>query len=337
MKLKYSVDNHNRLLIRSTKSKTPLIPKGSFSINKDSQLEYWLNEPLSWRRLYNLPSRIVFEGNWSLNVNHDLELRLSKTREHLEDSRIVLKGGIVSIDNNVLSFEIVTAQGEFTGVSQFRILKLAGIWQADERNRITFRVNKKQFPDTLTFKAGWQINKNQQIEYTYEKTSLITKSKIDKTIVFDGFWKIDSRHRLIYILSCSFDSSFVFKAQIENPNVYPQGKSIKYRLGIGISKSKKLDYKVITLYGEWKFKRNLGLIFKMDYGDNNVQELEFGAEVSFEHKRLVFSIKDTRGKPLGITLTYSYSLFNSLEPQAFIRLKSYRKELGFEAGFSLPF
>jgi len=106
---------------------------------------------------------------------------------------------------------------------------------------------------------------------------------------------------------------------------------------MGISKPQKLDYKVITLYGEWKFKRNLGLIFSMDYGNNKVQEQEFGAEVSFGRNKLVFSIKDARGKPLGITLTYSYSLINSLQPQAFIRLKSQRKELGFEAGFSIPF
>ncbi|MDD2680313.1 MAG: hypothetical protein PHO03_05915 [Candidatus Omnitrophica bacterium] len=330
MKLKYSIDSRNQLLVKSPKSKTPLTPCGIFSVNKNNQLEYWLNEPPRWRAIYNLPKKLVFEGSWSLNANHDLELKLSKTAEQSEGERLVLKGDIISVDNNILAFEVVSRQ-------TLRILKLSGAWQADEANRLVFQVEKKAFPDELIFKAGWQLNKNQQLEYTYTKTRLATKSKINQSFTFKGFWKIDSRHKLVYILAHSPDARFDFKVQLENPNIYPQDKAIKYRVGMGLRQPKGPDYRLITLYGEWKFKRNLGLIFSMDYGNHKVQEAEFGAELTFERNKFVFSLKDRRGEPLGITLTYSYSLLNALEPRVFIRLKAIQKELGVEAGFSIPF
>lgn len=333
MKHKYSVSPRNLLVISIPKQKT-FQPKGTFRINRNNQLEYWLNEPQNWRKVYNLPQKIAFEGNWQLNSNHDLELILSKTHDQSEKNKLTLKGQIISVENNIITFEIVT-KDEIS--SSFSILKLAGIWQTDEDNRLNFQITKKGLPDTLTFKAAWQINKNQQIEYSYEKINLATKLKVAQTLTFEGFWRIDSDHRLTYVLSRNLNSQFDFRVFLESPNIYPQQNAIKYRLGIGIKQPKSTDYKLLTLSGQWKFNRNLGLIFSMDYGAGKVQEIEFGAEVTFERNKLNLSLKNTKGQPLGVTLTYTYKLLNTLEPQVFIRLKSYQKQLGVEAGFSVPF
>ncbi len=333
MRYKYSVSPQNQLIVSVPKQK-PLKPKGNFQINQNNQLEYWFNEPQNWRQLYNLPQKIVFEGKWQLDSNHDLELILNKTRDQSEGNRLTLKGEIISAENNIIAFEIVTRR-EVT--STFSILKLTGTWQADEFNRLTFEAAKKDAPDTLTFKAAWQVNKNQQIEYTYEKTNLRTKTKVKQTLIFEGFWEIDSEHKISYILSHNLDSQFDFRVFLENPNIYPQQNAIKYRLGIGVKQPKRARFKVITLYGQWKFNRNLSLIFSMDYGAAKVQKLEFGAEVTFQRNRLILSLKNTEGEPLGLTLTYTYRMINRLEPQVFIRLKSYQKELGVEAGFFIPF
>lgn len=338
MKHKYSINKYNQLLIFSPKSKIPLQPQGSFKINQENRLEYWLNEPQSWRRVYNLPRKIVFKGEWQLNPNHDLELALNKTRTQADEERLTLKGNIISVENNKLAFEIISQGGKMDPALQtFRILKLIGTWQADERNRLVFLVEKKAFPDELIFKLDWQINKNQQIEYAYEKTDSARKTRISQILTFEGFWKIGSQHKLTYILSDTLNSGFDFRAQLESPSIYPQDRSIKYRLGIGLRQNKTPVSKIIILYGEWKFNRSLGLLFKMDYGNGKVQETEFGAQVTIERNKFVFSLKDERGKPLGITLTYSFSLLNSLEPQAYIRLKSRQKELGIEAGLTIPF
>jgi hypothetical protein len=336
MKLKYAIDKENRLKINSPKSKIPLKPKGTFRINKNNQLEYWLNEPKAWRQLYNLPQKTTFEGNWQLNNNHDLELVLNKSKGQFKSTRLTLRGKIISVDNNILALEIISRDVSPRKTS-LTVLKLSGVWKADEYNRIIFQVSKKNSPDTLTFKAAWRLNNNQQIEYTYEKANLITKSKDKQTLNFEGFWKISSIHKLTYILGSSFDSEFDFKVHLENPNIYPQSRVIKYRIGIGLRQPKAESYKILSLYGEWKFSRDLCLSFIMDYGDNLVRKLEFGAEISFGPDKFILSLKDGRGESLGITLTYSHKLLSSLQPQVFVRLKSCQKNQGIEAGVTIPF
>ena len=330
MKKKFSIDKNNQLLIKSPKSKIPLKPKGEFAINKNNQLEYYLNEPIAWRKLYDLPSKIVFVGSWALNENHDLELRLNVTRNQLGKEIIVLKGEIISAEQGKFVFEIA-------GEGYVKIVKFSGIWQADDKNRIIFKVQKKILPDTLIFGLAWQVNQNQKIEYVYEKTNLKTKTKTIQSLIFEGFWNICPNHKITYSILGSSTSKFEFRAYLENPNLYPTKNIIKYRLGIGVKDSTNKDSRVISLYGQWKFSRNLGLIFSMDYGDGVIKEIEFGAEVSFNLNSIIFSLKDRVGEPLGITLTMTHKFINSLDPAAFIRLKSFQKRFEIEAGLTIPF
>jgi len=330
MKNKYSIDKNNQLLIKSPKSKIPLKPKGEFAINKNNQLEFYLNEPVAWRKLYDLPRKIAFVGNWSLNKDHDLELKLNKTRNQVGEEKIVLKGEIISTSQDKFAFEI-------TGERYLKILNLSGTWAADEKNRIIFKVQKKLLPDTLIFGLAWQINQNQRIEYVYEKINLKTRSKTVQSLEFEGFWDILSNHKLTYNITGSSNSKFEFRAFISNPNLYPSKNIIKYRLGIGVKGSTNENARVISLYGEWKFSRDLGLIFSMDYGDGLIRKIEFGAEVSFNRNSIIFSLKDRVGEPLGITLTMTHKFINSLDPKAFIRLKSFQRRFEIEAGLTIPF
>ena len=336
MRSGYLIDKENHLEIISPKFKTTLKPKGAFHVGENNQLEYWLNEPKEWRQLYNLSDKIVFKGNWQLNSNHDLELVLNDSKDQRERSRLALKGKIISVDSNILTFEIVSS-GVNRSKMSFNILKLSGTWNADSYNRITFQVDKKDNPDTLTFKGAWELNNNQQIEYTYEKSNLVTKTKTRQTLTFEGFWKINSNYRLIYILSRNLDSKFDFRAYIGSPNIYPQEKVIKYRIGIGVKRPRVKGYQVLAFYGTWKFNRDLALNFSMDYGYGVVREMEFGAEVGFGPSKLIFNLKDEKGEPLGISLTYSYKLLNTLHPEVFVRLKSYQKSQGIEVGLTIPF
>src|SRR3989338_4917257 len=93
----YSVDAYNRLVVR--RKREELIPQGSFSIDKDNRLIYWLNEPSGWRAKYQLPAKLVFTGGWKLNSNYDLELELKREKPNLSretlrsEERRVGKGG----------------------------------------------------------------------------------------------------------------------------------------------------------------------------------------------------------------------------------------------------
>lgn len=349
-----SINSNNQLLIKPSKTKMTIPVRGRFGIDKDNQLIYWLNEPVSWRRQYDLPSRISFRGNWQLNPNYDLEFNLAETKEQYKADRLVFKGEIISTDRDTLAFEIIThekglsplelSRSRFKGnvpeATHIQIIKLSGSWQADELNRLGFLLKKTALPDTLLLEGLWQINQNQQIIYNYEKTDLKTKAKICRTLTFEGFWQISSADRLTYILSHSSKSRFDFRVQLESPNLYPKAGVIKYRIGIGLRKDKPSQTKIVCLYGTWKFSRRLGLMFEMDYGKGRFQGIEFAANICLHKKdEVVFSLTNKKKEPLGLNVIFTHRFLKKSSAETFLRLKDIldKKERSLEAGITIPF
>jgi hypothetical protein len=335
MKNKYAVDNLNRLLIKQ-KEKT-LLALGEFSIDQKNRLLYWLNEPDSWRREYGLPKKVIFKGSWNLTRNHDLVLVLDRTEEQLQGDVLNIKGNIISTDRDALAFEIKTY--DQNGLLHIRILRLSVIWLTDETNRLSLLV-KKSPPDIITLEGKWEINKAQQVTYTYEKTDLKTKDKTLKTLAFEGFWQISSANKLTYILKHSSESKFDFRVQIETPTIYPQKGVIKYRIGIGLKglSPQGTVPKIISLYGDWKFSRNLGLSYQMDYGRGDIHEIQFAAEVNFDKRNsIIFALKNQKGEPLGISVTFEHRFLQRLDGRAYLRLKKLKEASGIEAGIRIPF
>ncbi len=332
MRTRYSVNNNNRLIVKSARQ--DVVVDGSFSNDKSNRLIYQLNEAQSWRKQYALPPRIVFKGVWNLDSNHDLTLILDKNKNQFQGDILTIKGNIISADSDTLAFQMKSYDRD--GLLHIQILKLNITLVADESNRLCFMV-KKLRPDILTLEGSWQINENQQIIYEYERTDLKTKSKISNTLIFRGFWQISSVNKLTYILKHSLDSRFDFRAQIETPTIYPQKGVIKYRLGIGIRENK-LAKKIISLYGVWKFSRNLGLTVDMEYARGQMHALRFGAEINFNQKNeAIFSLKSEHGKDLGISIIFTRRFLKQLDAQIFLRLKALGEESGIEAGLKIPF
>ncbi len=215
--------------------------------------------------------------------------------------------------------------------TKLRILKLKGTWRANDYNELCFEVSLRQGPPkTYTFKGSWKLNNNQQIEYRFgDGPDLLT---------FKGHWDISSANRLVYLLEGSSTSRFEFKVQLESPTLSPKKGEIRYRIGVGIRQNRlTAPGQALILYGEWKFGRNLGLTFQMDYGQGRVREIEFGAGVTFGHNKVTFALKNEFGEPLGATLTMTHKFLKSFNAEAFIRLKSRRNEQGVEAGITIPF
>ena len=336
MKNRYSINKNNQLLISSSRRKKPLLVDGEFSIDKNNRFIYWLNEPDSWRKIHALPDKIVFAGNWRLNSNYDLELHLTESEGQFQEDIVTLEGEIISAEGDALVFELKARDKE--GLSHLQILKLSGFWQADEFNRLIFKLEKKETPDILVLEGAWGINQNQQITYTYQKAGLKRGDKSSYALTFFGFWRITDRDRLTYIISEGTGSKFDFRVQLESPNVYPKQGVIKYRLGVGIKELKNDNSQVISLYGVWKFSRALGLIFQMQYFKGEIHSLEFGAEVNFKrNNEIVFRLKNETDEDLGLSLTFTHRFLKQLDARAFLRLKAAQEETGVDVGVRIPF
>ncbi len=241
-----------------------------------------------------------------------------------------LRKRFIAAESNALVIETIQTESK-TNRQSLRILKLKGTWRANDYNELCFEVTlRKGPPETYTFKGNWKLNNNQQIEYTSEDGR--------DRLTFKGYWNISSANRLVYILEGSSTSRFEFKVQLESPSLYPKKGEIRYRIGIGVRQSRlTAPGQILILYGEWKFGRNLGLTFQMDYGQGKVKAIEFGAEATFGHNRVIFALKNEFGEPLGVTLTMTHKFLEHLDAEAFIRLKSRQKEHGIEAGVTIPF
>ncbi|MCX5699921.1 MAG: hypothetical protein NTX01_09565 [Candidatus Omnitrophica bacterium] len=236
----------------------------------------------------------------------------------------------IAAESDTLVIETIQTESK-TNRQSLRILKLKGTWRANDYNELCFEVTLRQGPpEAYTFKGSWKLNNNQQIEYTSEDGR--------DALTFKGYWDISSANRLVYILEGSLTSRFEFKVQLESPILYPKKGEIRYRIGVGIRQNRlSAPGQIIIFYGEWKFGRNLGLTFQMDYGQGKVRAIEFGAAVTFGHNKVIFALKNEFGEPLGITLTMTHKFLESLDAETFIRLKSRQKEQAIEAGISIPF
>lgn len=230
------------------------------------------------------------------------------------------------------SLVIETIQTESKTFRQsLRILKLKGTWHANVYNELCFEVSgRKGPPETYTFKGVWKLNNNQQIEYSSEDGR--------DTLTFKGYWQLPLADRLTYVLEGSTVSRFEFRVQLESPTLYPKAGQIRYRIGIGVRQSRlTAPGQLLILSGEWKFGRNLGLTFQMDYGQGKVKVIKFGAEVTFGRNKVNFALKNELSESLGITLTMTHKFLKSFDAEAFIRLKSRKDQQGVEVGINIPF
>lgn len=330
----YQIDSNNRLII--LKNNESISPEGLFKIDSQNRLIFSLNEPENWRKVHDFPDQLTFVGNWKLNANYDLELKLEQTESLSGEGTLVLQGNIISLEGERIVFGIKSV--DKNGLSHLRILNLSGSLNLDASNQIFFSVTKKTSPDTLAFGAGWRVNKNQQITYTYQKTNLITKSKSRSAIDILGFWQITAGQQLAYALSTGTDCRFDFQAAIQTPNIYPKEGVIKYRLGAGVREGSRAGTKVISLFGAWKLNRSLGLSFEMEYLKSEFHSLEFAAEISLDkNNRVVFSLKGVKVGNLGVSVIFTHRLIKNLDAEVFLRLKHSLKESGVDVGVLFPF
>ncbi len=204
-------------------------------------------------------------------------------------------------------------------------MRLSGSWQADEYNRLTFNVEReKGNADCLTFEGIGQVNKQNQVVYSYQREGLKRKEKITRTISFKGYWDIFDKYRISYVLNDKLGSQFDFKISAGN---YFRGMLV-YTVGIGgIPKSK-----VITLFGKWQVDKKLGLLFEMEYERGRSKSISFGADIKLgEGYDLCLQLKNSANRDLGVELKLSRKILEG-QGEAFIRALASKREVALIAG-----
>ena len=90
----------------------------------------------------------VAEGVWEMGADGEIRYRRLGPQEE-----VVLTGDLLSADPNSLTFRLREVQQEED--VQLRQMSLRGRWRADERNRLTFLVEREQGPkEVLTLEGG---------------------------------------------------------------------------------------------------------------------------------------------------------------------------------------
>jgi len=330
-KIRYEIDPHNRLVINSSSRKTSL-PKfrkvidGRFKISEFNELSYHVKAPCPTEE--KIPRQIKLKGAWSLTDEHMLRLTLDTLGRETFGDQVTLQGEILDVNKNSLLFAVTTSEKD--NIRSTYVLNLEGIWKADEFNRLSFHVKKEGGKyDILSLKGAWEINKDHQIIYRYEKSRLIRKKKEYQTLTFQGYWDIKDAFRISYLLGAGTDSSFDFQA---SAGIF-RDKYIKYEVGIRASGHPDSVRRAVTLFGIWNLKKDVGLVFEIEYGDDGTKRIVFGADAKLTDKDAVsFRLRnDPDNRDMGVSLELSRKILKG-DGEAFIRLLKSNKESAVYAG-----
>lgn len=340
-KITYEIDPHNRLGYKKTGKNSGLpgfrtVIDGTFEIDKNNRLIYHIKKS---QNPDNIPQQLKLKGKWSLDKEHNLVLTLDKWGNQIAGNKLILEGELMDADANALSF-MVTSKDSY-GKAHIYIIKLSGRWQADKYNRLSFDIEREKGPsDRLTFQGAWEINKQNELIYTYEKSWLAKEKKVTNgstsltigpessrranTITLKGYWDIAEKHRIIYVLNKELKSEFDFRVSVG----LPAKRGLAYELGIGAIPRKK----TITLFGSWKLSPRLGLLFEMPAADGKINSVVLEALCKLDKNyNLDIRLENKRGEDLGINLKLSRKILKD-QGEAFIRALSLRKEFSLVAG-----
>jgi len=323
-KIRYEIDPHNRLVYEKTGKKSGVagfrtVLDGNFKIDENNYVTYHVKKSQG----SDIPQQIKLKGAWSLDSEHNLVLTLDKWGNQIAGNKLILESELTDAKDNMLFFALESKDSE--GDDRVNIVKLSGRWQTDEDNRLSFDIKKeKARTDRLTLKGAWEVNKQNEIIYVYEKSARGKKKKITQTIILKGYWDIPGKHRIKYVLNKKIRSEFDFNVSVGKP----VGRGLQYEVGIGAASRKQK----ITLFGKWKVSPKMGLLFEMPYEEGKINGVIFGAWGKPDKDlNLEIRLKNRVGEDLGIDVKLSKKNFKG-QGEAFIRALKSGKEVSIVAG-----
>ncbi|MBI4708509.1 MAG: hypothetical protein HY761_11400 [Candidatus Omnitrophica bacterium] len=323
-KIRYEIDPHNRLIYEKTgeESEVPwfrTVLDGEFEIDENNCVTYHVKKSQG----SDVPQQVKLRGKWSLDKEHNLVLTLDKWGNQIAGNKLTVESELIDAKDNKLSFAVTSKDSENN--THIYIVKLGGRWQADEYNRLTFNIEKEAgVTERITMRGAWEVNQQNEFMYTYEKSVSGKKEKITKTITLKGYWEIAGKHRIIYVLNKEIGSEFDFKVSVGKP----AARGLEYEIGVGVAPSKK----TITLFGEWKVSKKIGLLFEMPYEEGKIRSVILGGWGKLDKNfGLELRVQNKIGEDLGIDVKLSRSLLEG-QGEAFIRALRSQKEVSIVAG-----
>lgn len=298
--VRFSVDPRNRLIVREPggalgRLGPPRLVEGAFAIGPGNRLAYQASDGAG-SRLFRL------DGAWALTRRHELALRLQRSEEGPREI-LVLRGALVGAEAHRLVFALAHHGGALDPARTG--LALSGEWRADQWNRLMFLVDKADgAADRLTLQAGWDVGPDQRLRYTY-RADTEAGPRITRTVVFDGSWDIPGPGRLAYRLAGSSPSALEFAASLRSPSLAAAAGRIVYDVGVraraGTTKQRR-----VTLFGTWKFRRDLSVEFEMAYQGGRVHAIRFeGAARPVPGGRIAVALSTSQRRAIGVTVTFS--------------------------------
>jgi len=329
-KIRYEIDPHNRLILKSGKKsglrRFRKILDGRFKTDENNTLSYHIKAPRPGEE--SIPHQVRLKGKWSLTGDHELSLAMNKLGRQTLGDKITLRAEILDVKANSILFAVTTKTKKNTKSTY--ILNLKGRWRADKNNRLSFWVKKEKGAyDILTFNGAWEINRRNEIIYQYERAELIRKRKRAHTLTFKGRWDIEDKLRISYVLNKDTNSAFRFKTAA---GVFKEGY-IKYELGIGISGKSAPVRRAVVLFGRWKIKKGVGLLFEVEYENKKMRAIVFAAEAGLTNRdTILFKLKkDIENRDIGVNLEISRKTLKG-DGEAFIRALKSGRESSIYAG-----
>lgn len=296
-KIKYEFDPYNRLTVKSAALRgVRKVLDGQFKVSGHNALTYHIKAPVPSG--IKAPHQVKLKGTWALTKDHQLCLTLDKWQRKTFGDQLTLQGEVLDARKNSLLFALTTRTKN--GLASMYALELSGVWQADERNRLTFKVDKENGrTDSLTFNGAWQVDKNYQLIYSFRKEQLVRKRKELHNLIFKGHWDIKDKARLSYVLDADSASRFDFTA---GAGIF-KGDRIKYEVKIGLGQRSRPVKQAIIFSGEWKVRKNT----------------------------VSFNLRNNLNRETGAELELSRDIFRG-DGQAFLRLLKSRQEAAILAG-----
>ncbi|MCM8812191.1 MAG: hypothetical protein NC910_03965 [Candidatus Omnitrophica bacterium] len=275
-----------------------------------------------------MAGRSAVEGNWSLTPRHEILYTRSGDREEA-----VLRGRLAGAEPDALLFLVSqTQEGQRT---ETRTVRLQGRWEADPLNRLAFLVEREEGRyDRLTLEGMWEVNDAHRLIYRSVSRPDSGKRSTVTTLTFQGVWDIDASKRLVYLLDADGTSGFRFRGAFQTPSILAKEGRIRYQVGIELNGKRR--FQTVTLFGKWKFSRDLALEFEMDYGKGRKRSIRFGAAYEVGHRGFITArLMSREGRPLGVEVVFGLDQV-SAGGRLFGRWRKSGKETTVEAGARWP-
>lgn len=341
MGLRYEFDKLHRLVILDALDAVQprRVVEGRVSVDPKNRLVYRARTAPA-RAGGHAPLDYVFDGTWRLTPDQQLAFAL----HHSEDTRrqndrtpyrvpgqreqLFLKAAVVGAAGHSLSAVLDHGQGPSAASQR---ISLAGRWQADAQNRLTFQVEKANGrTDELVFDSAWELGPRSEIRYHARRPA---RGVAVHAVRLAGSWGVTPDSQLVYRLEGTTRSTLAFQASLQSRTLQAREGRLAYQLGIRLSGGRTVT-RHITLFGAWKLHRNLSVSFELPGSRRQAATFQ-GTATFFSRNRLTVALSDRRGEPLKAAVTFSRAWMEDAE--WFVRAQSQGREAQVLGGVRITF